>query len=185
MVSADEHDDATLARRAADGDRAAVATLFRRWHDRLLAQVLRQVSDAELAGDIVQDSFIDLLKGIRGYDPARPFGPWLRTICRNRMLRHLRRTRPGIGSDLLEALVAAEEDEGAAELDEDCLAALRACLQGLDPDQRQLLRRHYVLGERLVDIAAALACQANALMVRFHRLRKRLRACLETKGVRI
>lgn len=92
-----EGGDEALAARAAGGDESALEQLYLRYHGVLRAQVARHLADAEAVHDIVQDAFIDLLKGIHSYDASRPFLPWMRVVCRNCLFRYLRQQVPSRG----------------------------------------------------------------------------------------
>ena len=53
----------------------------------------RLTGDAHMADDCVQDACVRALGAFAGYDPARPFRPWMFRILRNEWLQRLRRDR--------------------------------------------------------------------------------------------
>jgi len=77
-------DDADLARRAAAGDDRAYAELMSRHKDSLHRLLRRYLGDAEEAQEAVHEAFIAAWSALSRYDPARPFGAWLRTIAVNK-----------------------------------------------------------------------------------------------------
>ena len=79
--------DETLAQQACNGNQAALEQLFLRHQGSLRAMIARSVFDPEDVHDIVQESFIDVLRGLHTWDAERLFLPWMRVICRNRMIR--------------------------------------------------------------------------------------------------
>jgi RNA polymerase sigma factor (sigma-70 family) len=76
--------DADLARRAAAGEDRAYAELVRRHQDGLYRLLRRYVGDPDDAYEATQEAFIAAWGALRRYDPARPFGAWLRTIAINK-----------------------------------------------------------------------------------------------------
>ena len=77
-------DDADLARRATAGDDRAYAELMSRHKHSLHRLLRRYLGDAEEAQEAVHEAFIAAWSALAHYDPARPFGAWLRTIAVNK-----------------------------------------------------------------------------------------------------
>lgn len=84
MSPEDEPTDADLARAAATGDERAYARLVTRHKDALLRLIGRYLGRPDEAHEAAQEAFIAAWSALPRYDPARPFGPWLRTIAINK-----------------------------------------------------------------------------------------------------
>jgi RNA polymerase sigma-70 factor, ECF subfamily len=69
--------DEALARRVREGDRMALEVLVRRYLRPVHAVVAGFLSDPDEVEDAAQESFLRALGALDGYDPARPFAPWL------------------------------------------------------------------------------------------------------------
>src|SRR5215510_1283467 len=112
-------DERELIRRAREGDRDAFGNLVALYQARLRAFVARYVSRPDEVFDIVQDGFIDAMEHLERFDASKEFGPWLRAICRNRMLNHFRsaKVRQNAAAALVEE--ALQENWGAMEDDLD------------------------------------------------------------------
>ncbi len=82
-----------LAIRAQVGDAQAFDALVRREKAGLYTFVRRYVGDPDQAYDILQDTFVSAWRALRRYDPARPFGIWLRRIALNKCRDFGRRAR--------------------------------------------------------------------------------------------
>jgi len=80
----DDQRDADLARAAVTGDEAAFGQLMRRHKEPLYRVLRRMTGDADEAYDLLQESFLSAWRGLRRYDPARPFAGWIRTIALNK-----------------------------------------------------------------------------------------------------
>jgi RNA polymerase sigma-70 factor (ECF subfamily) len=85
--------DGALARRAADGEAAAIDVLLRRHHE-LVYRVCRRLclSDAD-ALDATQEALIRVARGIGRYDGRSAFTTWLYRVVTNACLDELRRQR--------------------------------------------------------------------------------------------
>ncbi|TAJ73437.1 MAG: RNA polymerase sigma factor [Phenylobacterium sp.] len=84
MSRPDEPSDADLARQAAEGSERAYGVLVARHKDRLYGLLRRYLGDPEEAREAAHEAFIAAWAALGRYDPARPFGAWLRTIAINK-----------------------------------------------------------------------------------------------------
>jgi RNA polymerase sigma-70 factor, ECF subfamily len=175
-------DERDLIRRAQQGDRDAFGQLVSLYQARLRAFVARYVTRPDEVFDIVQDGFIDAMEHLDRFDAGKDFGPWLRAICRNRMLNHFRsnRVRQAAASALVDA--ALQETWGAMEDDledgADRVAALRRCVDKLEKSQRDLIEMRYRREVPLADLARRLGRSAAALSMSLFRLRAVLEKCM-------
>ncbi len=170
-------EEAELVRQARSGDRDAFGGLVRLHQARLRGLAALSIAGREDVHDVVQESFVDAWRGLPGFYDEGEFGPWLRTICRNRVRKFLRDRLPRRRRELAlvdEALIAAPDP-----LEDDRrLPALRACLERLPATQRQLLTQRYHDDQPVQDIAAALGRSPNAVSMLLLRLRTALLACM-------
>jgi RNA polymerase sigma-70 factor (ECF subfamily) len=178
-------DERELVRRARKGDREAFGELVRLYQARLRAHVARYVTRPEDVYDIVQDGFIDALEHLDRFDETKDVGPWLRAICRNRMLNHFRskRVRQTAAQTLVDAALEetwASADPALAE-GEERVAALRRCIAELDRPQRELLDLRYHQEVPLGDLARRMRRSAAALSMMLFRLRGILEKCVSRR----
>ncbi|GHO42153.1 RNA polymerase sigma24 factor [Ktedonospora formicarum] len=73
--------DEDLFRAWQHGDARALEMLVQRYHAPLLAHLYRVLTDMHLAEDLVQETFIRLIRDAQSYCYPRPFRPWLYTIA--------------------------------------------------------------------------------------------------------
>lgn len=170
-------DERALITAAIAGDQDAFAGLVRLHQARLRGLVALTLSERDEVLEVVQESFVDAWRALDRFDQAREFGPWLRTICRNRTLKHLRDRLPRRRRELAlvdDVLLAAPVSEPA----DDRLAALRRCLEHLDADHRRLLERRFAEGVAVQDLALALGKSPNAVSMILLRLKAALMRCV-------
>jgi RNA polymerase sigma-70 factor (ECF subfamily) len=86
-------DDATLARRAAGGDRRALEQLLDGHADRIHAVCRRIVVHPEDALDAAQEAMISIARSITTFDGRAAFSTWCYRIATNAALDELRRKR--------------------------------------------------------------------------------------------
>lgn len=113
-------------------------------HERpLAAYAFRILGDAELARDVVQDTFLKLCHQKESEIGGR-VTEWLYTVCRNRAVDIKRRSRGGAGDFELDAM---QQKSGEPPLEllerEESISAVRATLQKLTPREQEVLRLRF------------------------------------------
>ena len=87
-----ELEDESLVKRVADGDAAALETLYDRYGQPVYSLALRIVRDPETAEELTQEVFVRLWRYAATFDPARGrFPGWLLGIAHNLSLNEVRR----------------------------------------------------------------------------------------------
>jgi RNA polymerase sigma-70 factor, ECF subfamily len=144
---------------------------------RPLLQYLTSLSrDRVLAGDLLQDAFLQMHRARRSYQPGLPVRPWVFAIARHVWLmdRRTRSRRPTAGAELADFPVPAEVERLA---DRDMLVR---SLNDVSPDRREALLLHHVWGFTFAEIGQLLGIRADAAKLRSSRgmadLRRALRA---------
>jgi RNA polymerase sigma-70 factor (ECF subfamily) len=178
--------DAELAARAKKGDRAAMALLVERHNaavSRLLWRFVKTRADLE---DLVQDTFLRMVRGLPHWRGQQPFAHWLLRIASNTGRDYFRRqtvrrrwtvdnaATPG---DLPEPEAI---DPGGDPATRSAANEVKTLLGQLPPDERALLTLHHLEGWSLVDIAAQYGWTITATKLRAWRARRRLRALFKT-----
>ncbi len=105
------HVDRAVARRILGGDEAAFRELFDRYFPRLYRFALARVDgDAEVARDVVKQTFCNAIARLDGYRGEAALYTWFCQICRNVLADHFRsRGRGANRVVLLEDLPGARE----------------------------------------------------------------------------
>ena len=171
----DESPDDDAMRQLAEGDSAALALLFERHKQRLLAYLSQLVRNEDLAEDLLVETFLRVYQSCRRYRSGSGFTPWLYRIGRNLALGELRRR--AVAERVRQLLGRGRDAAGGDWRPEqsDDRAQVRAALAGLPEDQRSalVLREYHELDYR--EIGQILDCSEEAARARAYRARAALR----------
>jgi len=177
----DGEKDERLATLAAGGDRGAFETLVTRHRQAVYRLCWSATGNAADADDAAQETFVRVYRSLPSYDPARPFGPWLRKIAWNCGLSVRRDGNAGVprvaGVDAPEVVDAAPGPEEAAAGNEERLRVSGA-MADLPAELRMVMVLRAVEGLSYGEIAVAAGIPAGTVMSRLSRARKRLLAVL-------
>jgi RNA polymerase sigma-70 factor, ECF subfamily len=90
-----DHRDRKLAVALQRGDEAAIEELYGRYAGTVLAYLVSRLGDRAGAEDVLQQTFAELWRRARDYDPDRaaPF-TWVMMVARSRATDHQRRKHP-------------------------------------------------------------------------------------------
>lgn len=158
---------------AFDGLYAALAARLRRYF-------IAQCRDGALADDLVQETFLQLHRSRRTYQPGRPVTPWAYAIARHVYLMNRRSTgrRLRFYETIARQLHAADvvHDDVQALADQD---AVRRALETVPADQRHALEMHHVEGWSFAEIAERLGIRVNAAKTRAFRGMRKLKEQLK------
>lgn len=173
--------DALLAS-VARGDEAAFAELYQATAAKLYAVALRILRSKEAAEDVVQDSYFKVWERARDFDPKiAASGTWMVTIVRNRALDEIRRRTTRAQADVSELDTIESDDEDPVEVlgRREDVARLRRCLEGLEPDKRQMVQLAYLDGMSREALAKRFERPEGTIKTWLHRSLAQLKGCLE------
>ena len=174
---------ATWLRAAIDGDGlayerflSAVTPHLRAMARRCCDQFRAPASEAE---DVVQEVLLAVHLKRGTWDAARPLGPWLSTIVRNKMIDSLRRRGRHVAvpiDDVIETLEAVEATDAMDISDAERL------IGRLGDPQRDIVRSISLNGAGIRETAERLHMTEGAVRVTLHRALKRLAALYRRDG---
>ncbi|MFF2405800.1 RNA polymerase sigma factor [Streptomyces sp. NPDC058092] len=179
----DRNDDDALLRAVAQGDTAALATLYDRHAGWLLARLSRRCPDPETVREVLQDTFVTAWRSAGSHRGAR-IGGWLWVIASRRLVDA---QRVHARTDLAAQAERAGSQEWAAAVpsaEERVLAGLEyghvgAALDRISPELREVLRATVVDGLTTRETARLLGIPEGTVKTRAMRARRELRAALE------
>jgi RNA polymerase sigma-70 factor (ECF subfamily) len=140
-----------LVLRAQSGDREAFDSLLRDLGPPLLRYVTRVMGDPALAEDVVQETFIAIVRKIAWLQDASLFRAWAFRIASREAFRVLRKRRAVIVEPIGEMEAALEKPPDPWQRER-----LLASLEQLSPASRAVVTLHYLEEMPLADVAAVL-----------------------------
>jgi len=178
---ADRSLDAYLVASARLGDRRALERLVTFRGPRLLAHARRLCDDADTARDVVQDAWVEILRGLGGLRDDHAFLPWALRIVTRRAAKdiHSRAARRRIARDWA---FEAESNSPARGEDGAEASMLRRALAALPPAQGSVLALFYLDEMSVAEVAVALDIPPGTVKTRLMHARRKLRAQLEGDG---
>lgn len=177
MVEKEGESDEALMNRYCEGDNQGLEVLFERHAVGLHGFLVRMVRDRALADDLLQTTFLSVVRSADRYQRGAPVRPWLLTIAGNAARDTLRRKRQGVevlGEDSAPepSFTPAPSDPAARKLIEEAFAELPA-------PQREAVLLHKLEGLSFEEIGRSLHISPTAARIRAHRGYEKLRPLLE------
>ena len=172
----------TLLSAVAKGDEAAFAELYQATSSKLFAVALRILRSRDQAEEVVQECYFKIWEKAGGFDPqiAAPM-TWMAAIVRNRALDEVRRRPARAFADVSEIDNIESDDEppiAALERREDVEKLMR-CLEGLEPEKKQMVQLAYLHGMSREALAKRFDRPEGTIKTWLHRSLALLKGCLE------
>jgi len=172
-------DEALFGAYVRQADRAAFEALFRRYAPRLSGLFVRSGA-GDLAGDLVQKTFLHLHRARADYQEGRPFRPWIYTIALNVRREEARRRARSREVHVEPERVREPSVDPVASTTTDRL--VQRALDQLSDAAREVVVLHWYDGMSFPEIAQMLGASVSAVKVRAHRAYEQLRKILRPEG---
>jgi RNA polymerase sigma-70 factor (ECF subfamily) len=175
----------SLIARIALGDRRAFSSLYESTSAKLFGICLRVLNDRAEAEEVLQEVFVKVWHNAKRYK-AGGFSPmtWLITIARNASIDRLRKRRSRkedggqAAQDAVQTLADPTPGPEAQAVASGERAQLAGCLNTLEPDRAEAVRRAYLMGETYEDLALRFAVPLNTMRTWLRRSLLKLKECL-------
>jgi RNA polymerase sigma-70 factor (ECF subfamily) len=170
---------ASLIARIAEGDRAALRTLYAKASPLLfgiLRRYFRERSDAE---DALHDVLVKVWRIAPRFDADRKGLPWLVTVTRNHAIDVIRaRRETAVGDDRLDGLAElADPESGGPEM----RMAVGQCLARLAPERARLILDVYLRGYTYEEAAERFDAPIGTIRTWVRRSILALRECMQAR----
>jgi RNA polymerase sigma-70 factor (ECF subfamily) len=176
--------DPGIVRRATRGDVRAHEIIYRAYGPPVYSICLRFTRVPAHAEDLAQETFVEVIRSIRGFRGDAPLGIWIRRIAVSKALMFLRsawhRRGQSLDDDWDEAL-PGRADGGAMPGHADQAIDLDAALGRLAPVSRAVVWLHDVEGFTHKEIAALMGRTESFSKSQLSRAYQRLRPMLEAE----
>jgi len=161
------------------GDRAAREQLVARYHGKFLRHAYRLLGEAEQAKDVVQDGWLEILRGLPRLRDDAAFPAWAFRIMTRKCAKHI------AGLQRRRAALKAVSNEPAPNDDSrrDCelladRGPVRAALDKLPAGHRAAVALFYLEEMSVAEVAVALEIPVGTVKSRLMNARQKLRAAL-------
>jgi len=174
--------DELLARRAQLGDREALEALVNQWEGRLFYYIRRLVDDEETAWDVLQETWVGVIRGIRRLRDPRSLSVWLYRIARAASMTHWR-ARYNQSEESL------DEDPASDMAGERAFAAEEAesihwALSKVSMAHREVLTLHFLEDFSVEEVAGIVGVPPGTVKSRIHYGKQSLRRILDQEANR-
>jgi RNA polymerase sigma factor (sigma-70 family) len=167
-----------LVSRARAGDLEALEALYRAFETPVYNLARRILRSPEEAEDVLQETFLEVVKSIRAYRGDGPLWGWIRKIAASKALMHIRRER-------VRAAELFDDETAPASPAHRSLPAridLERALERLSATSRAVVWLHDVEGYTHGEIAELMGKTMSFSKSQLARAHARLRRMLEIEG---
>ena len=170
-----EAPDKRLVERALAGDEEGFTTLCERYYPALVAIAHAILGDRHLAEDAAQQALAKAAQSLPHLNQTEQFGSWVAAICRN-AARDVGRSHRRFRSQLEMPVEAADPQR------DDAGPAVRAALEQLEPQAKEVIYLRFYDGLSYERIGAVLGISEQAINGRLRRAKKKLAKHLRRAG---
>jgi RNA polymerase sigma-70 factor (ECF subfamily) len=186
----DDSDEALMLRYR-DGDVRAFEVLVTRHRKAIYNFILRFVRDPAQAEDVLQETFLRVVKGADAYEKQAKFTTWLYTIARNLCVDASRRGKhrkaasldAPIGDDegaaLIDLVAGGEPTADKQAISRELGVRLKRAIESLPDEQREIFLLREVSDLQFNEIAQIVGCPENTVKSRMRYALEKLREALE------
>lgn len=170
-----------MLRRLHRGDPAGLEALIERYTPYVAAIAARMIPGCPQEWEeLTADVFLCAWRERKKLQPGK-VKSWLATVARNRALNRLRERRELL--PLEEDILVLAQDSPQRELEaQEAAQLVRAALDTLEPEDRELFVRHYYYGQTVEKAAEEMEMNCSTAKTRLRRGREKLKRQLEREG---
>lgn len=189
-MNAQVQSDRALLGQYLAGDQSAISQLIDRHSRRVRDYIRMMVKDRDLADDILQETFIKVVRVIDEgrYVDSGKFLSWVLRIAHNQVIDYFRQqkqqkqiTEADAGYDVLGTLRFAEPTIEDRMVSEQIAADLRALVEELPAEQREVVKMRYYANLTFKEIAEQTDVSVNTALGRMRYALINLRRLIQEK----
>ena len=171
-----------LIAKARNNDQAAIEQLLRNYQGRLLGYLVRILGDRHLAEDILQESYLKIIKALKTYKEQGAFKSWLFQIVHREALQELRRRKTKMKviannsvtqEDLPQKVTTEGHDRQI--IRQDRIDELKTAIDSLPEAEKEIVNLRVYSGMTFKEISELIKIPINTALGRMHNAMKRLK----------
>ncbi len=175
-----EPSDIEIISTVLNGNKHAYAQIVQRYQAYVFTLTLRYIKSREDAEEVAQDIFIKAYRALADFKGASKFSTWLYTITTTTCITFLRKKKLTVQSIYDEQVFERADTNlavmGANSVEQKSrVSMVTNAIALLSPDDAEIVTLFYKGEQTLEEIAKILGIEANAVKVRLHRARTRLK----------
>ena len=193
-----DESDEVLMERYKEGDARAFEVLLGRHQRAIFGFIYRMMKDREVANDLLQETFLRVVKNAKSYSPKAKFTTWLYTIARNQCIDALRkavhRRHPSLdqpqgpdpeGRTLMEKLAGPSEDAFEQIDSQEVRSRVEQAVASLSDEQREVFVMREFQRLKFNEIAELVKVSENTVKSRMRYALENLRLALADYAVEL
>ena len=177
----------TTVRAAQQGDEKALSLLFNTYYNDVYYFALKTLKDEDLACDITQETFVEIINTLQDLKEPAAFVTWIRQIAYHQCTRYFKKKKEVLveededGNTVFDTLEESREEfiPGEGVDKEDFRATILGLLDTLSEEQRSAVLMHYFHEMSVKDIADAQQVSEGTVKSRLNYARKSLKKSVE------
>ena len=148
---------------------------------RLFGYIYRRVANRDQAMEVLQQTNLVLCHKADNYTLGTNFNAWAATVAHYQILSYRKSQSRDrlVFTDKVVATIDERKDE--SEMREGVLSHLRYCLEAMSSDNQVFIKLRYEGGLSMEQIATEVGKRVGTVRVKFHRLRRSLRDCVQNR----
>ena len=170
-----------LILRCQAGDEEALAAMIERYSVRLRLFLRKLSGNSAAADDLLQDVWLDVFQKINRLRVPEAFPAWLYRIARDKAYRELRRR--SIARLVVDEPLDPEATVEDAPFSPEDAAAVRAAIDEIAPEHREVLMLRFIEGMSYEQIAQVIERPVGTVRSRIHYARIAIKAKLSGKDI--
>jgi RNA polymerase sigma factor (sigma-70 family) len=176
--------DTEIIAQVLKGDQHGFSQIVERYKNYVFTLVMRMLENREDAEEVAQDIFVKAYRSLADFRGDCKFSTWLYTIARTSALSFLRKKKlDTVSIENEKAGLQLENRESSFNSNmieqKSKHAMLHDAIMLLNPDDAQVITLFYHGEQSLEEIGNVLGMETNAIKVKLHRARQRLKAKME------
>ena len=168
--------DNTVIHRAQTGDEGAFADLMREYYPFVYAIVFRIVKNSHDAEEVVQDTFLNVYRGLTQLEDVTKFKSWLGEIAQNCARNWLRKQRGNTVSidEVSEQVLQTEDSSDERLIRQEQRELIRRTMETLPQKDREIAQAFYLEGASYDELTSTHGLSYNAIAFRLSRAKRQL-----------
>ncbi len=177
-------EDRNLVENCLAGNEDAIEEFVRRYQRMVYAFAYRMINDMEEAKDITQKTFIQAIKGLKGFKQRASLKTWLYRIAMNVTLNHMRRYgQKDVEFD--ESTICSQSGVLSVMIEHERDSLIKKGLERLPEQQRLAIVLRTYESLSCQEAGMIMGCSEGAVKAHYHHGVKKLREFLRERGYEV